>query len=110
MKTLLRIHRYLGCMLAPMLLFFAVSGAWQARDLHESKKDGSYVAPAALHQLSEVHMNKRFEGPARMVYRVSVVAMSAAFVLAAGSVLSWRFGSRGRAGWWGSACCSTLLC
>jgi len=30
LKTLLRIHRYLSCFVAPAMLFFAVSGAWQA--------------------------------------------------------------------------------
>ena len=92
MKTLLRIHRYLSCVLAPILLFFAVSGAWQVLDLHETRKDGSYVAPPLLQQLSRVHKAKGFEGPARMVYRVAVIGMAAAFVVAGGIgiVLAFR--------------------
>ena len=91
-KTLLRVHRYLGCLLAPMLAFFAISGAWQALDLHETRKDGSYVAPVALKALSNVHMNKRYSGVARGIYLVSVLAMSAAFVVAAtiGVVVAFR--------------------
>jgi hypothetical protein len=29
MKTLRTLHLYLGCIFAPMLIFFAVSGLWQ---------------------------------------------------------------------------------
>lgn len=83
MKTLLKIHRYPGCLLAPRLAFFAISGAWQALELHQTRKDGSYVAPVALRLLSDVHMNKRYSGVARGIYRTSALAMSAAFVVAA---------------------------
>jgi hypothetical protein len=92
MKTLLRVHRYLSCVLAPLLLFFAVSGAWQVLDLHESRKNGSYVAPPALQQLSRVHQAKGFEGTPRILYRLAVIGMSAAFVVAGGIgvVLAFR--------------------
>ena len=46
MKRLLRIHLYLSCFVAPAMLFFAVSGAWQAFRFQERKKDGSYRAPS----------------------------------------------------------------
>ena len=52
-------HLYLGLFLAPLLIFFSLSGAWQALDLHKSPKDGSYVPPSALVQLSEVHVRQR---------------------------------------------------
>jgi hypothetical protein len=55
MRTLRRVHLYLGCIFAPLLVFLAVSGAWQSFSLHKSKKDGSYVAPAILSGLSHVH-------------------------------------------------------
>jgi hypothetical protein len=42
LKTLLRVHRYLSCFVAPVMLFFAISGAWQAFRLQETRKDGSY--------------------------------------------------------------------
>jgi len=70
--------------LAPLLLFFAVSGAWQVLDLHETFKDGSYKAPPALQRLSRVHKAKGFEGTPRLVYRVAVIGMAAAFVVAGG--------------------------
>src|SRR5688572_28393334 len=34
MKKLRSLHLYLGCVFAPMLLFFAMSGIWQSLGLH----------------------------------------------------------------------------
>jgi hypothetical protein len=67
-----------------MLVFFAISGAWQALQLHRTMKNSSYRAPVVLQRLSDVHMNQRFSSPARIVYRVTVLTMSSAFVVAAG--------------------------
>jgi hypothetical protein len=44
------------------MLFFGVSGAWQAFRLQESKKDGSYSAPPVLARLSQVHQAERISG------------------------------------------------
>jgi len=55
MKKLRQIHLYLGCVFAPVLIFFAVSGAWQLFALHRGKKDGSYTPPRAAVILSDVH-------------------------------------------------------
>ncbi|MBV9462708.1 MAG: hypothetical protein JO317_00630, partial [Verrucomicrobiae bacterium] len=62
MKNLRAIHLYLGCVFAPLLILFTVTGAWQMFDLHQSKKDGSYVAPKILKALSSIHMNQRLPG------------------------------------------------
>lgn len=61
MKTLRTVHLYLGLTLAPLLLFFAMSGAWQAFDFHESRKDHSYQAPRVLSALSRVHTKQRLK-------------------------------------------------
>ena len=55
MKFLRTLHLYLGCLFAPMLIFFAVSGSWQLFNWHESKKDHTYTAPRVLTVLSDVH-------------------------------------------------------
>lgn len=34
MKKLRSIHLYLGCIFAPLLLFFAISGIWQTLGIH----------------------------------------------------------------------------
>ncbi len=69
MLFLRRLHLYLGCLFAPALLFFAISGAWQLYRFHDSKKDGSYTAPRAVEALSAVHMNSHLPGNARQNIR-----------------------------------------
>ena len=46
MKRLMRIHLFLSCLVAPAMIFFAVSGAWQAYRFQQTRKDGSYVVIA----------------------------------------------------------------
>jgi hypothetical protein len=91
-KTLLRLHRYLSCCVAPAMLFFAISGAWQAFRLQETRKDGSYVAPPVLARLSEVHKAERLSGPAGTVFRVGQLAVAAMFATTAivGLVMAFR--------------------
>jgi uncharacterized iron-regulated membrane protein len=59
--TLRRWHAYLGLFMAPSLLFFAVSGAWQIFNLHEAH--AGYRPPALLEKLSAVHRDQVFEQP-----------------------------------------------
>jgi hypothetical protein len=83
MKKLYRLHRYLSLFVAPSMIFFAVSGAWQAFRYQQNKKDGSYVAPEVLTKLSEVHMAERLSGTAGLVFRSTEVVLAAAFVATA---------------------------
>jgi hypothetical protein len=83
MKRLLRLHRYLSLLVAPAMLFFAISGAWQAFRFQETKKDGSYVAPAVLENLSHVHKAERLGGPAASWFRGAQLTIAALFVVAA---------------------------
>jgi hypothetical protein len=62
MRRLRLLHLYLGCLFAPALLFFAVTGGWQICRLQDSAKDGSYTAPAALEFLSAIHTNQHLPG------------------------------------------------
>jgi hypothetical protein len=45
MQKLRALHLYLGCLFAPMLLFFAASGIWQTLGIH----------PRLLQRLSTIH-------------------------------------------------------
>ena len=92
MKRLMRIHRYLSCAIAPAMLFFAVSGAWQAFRYQDTRKDGTYVAPAVLHALSQVHKAEHLSGAAGNVFRAGQVLVAAAFALTAviGLVMAHR--------------------
>ncbi|HXM32770.1 MAG TPA: hypothetical protein VN921_03880 [Chthoniobacterales bacterium] len=62
MKFLRTLHLFLGCLFAPMLIFFAVTGSWQLFNWHESKKDKTYIAPPALAALSFVHKDAHIPG------------------------------------------------
>jgi hypothetical protein len=79
MRVLMRLHRFLSCVAAPLMLFFAVTGAWQVFRLHESRKDGSYTAPRAVARLSDVHKVGRLAGPGGTAFRVGIVAAAVIF-------------------------------
>ena len=113
MKMLRLIHLYLGCFFAPLLLFFVGTGATQVFDLHESKKDGSYRAPAVLEALSEVHLHQRLpgRGPERsMPFRWFSVVMALGIVTttALGIIMAFRFSQKPRVVW-GMLAAGTLL-
>jgi len=83
MRWWLRLHRYLGLILAPLLLFFATSGAWQSLHLHEGWKDGGYIGRKILPRLSDVHIQRRLKGASLVFFRIVVVTMSVTFATAA---------------------------
>jgi len=62
MKRLRQLHLYLGTLFAPLLIFFAATGAWQLFGLHQNAKDGSYVAPPALSALAAIHKHSHLPG------------------------------------------------
>jgi hypothetical protein len=80
MRLLLRVHRYLSCATAPLLLFLAISGAWQVYRLQEDRKDGSYTAPRALAMLSQVHKVERMGGASAAVFKAAILLATTAFV------------------------------
>jgi hypothetical protein len=53
-----QVHTYLGVFIAPSILFFAVTGAWQLFSLHEAH--GGYRPPPLIEKLSAVHKDQRF--------------------------------------------------
>jgi hypothetical protein len=63
MRLIRQIHLYLGCLFAPLLIYFALSGTWQLYHLNGLPKD----APATqmqtvLHALSAPHTHSTFPG------------------------------------------------
>ena len=52
MKKLRILHVYLGCVFAPMLLFFAISGIWQTLGIGRSR---------SLAELSSIHLGTRMK-------------------------------------------------
>lgn len=95
MKFLRKLHLYLGCFFTPILLFFAVTGALQTFELHEQQKNSSYVPPAILKLLSEVHIHQRWETAAASVpFRWFAVAAALGFLITSllGIVMAFKLG------------------
>lgn len=84
LKTWLRLHRYLGVFSAPLIVFLAVSGAWQVWELHRSTKDGRYSAPRALATGSNFHMAHRAKGKASDAFRALVTLVAGSLAVTAG--------------------------
>lgn len=96
MKTLRQLHLYLGCVFAPVLIFFAISGAWQMFDLHQGRKDGSYVPPKILVTLSDVHQHQQLErrspgGAVPLRYFVLIAVLGLVLTTILGIVMAFRF-------------------
>ncbi len=49
------IHNYSGVFFAPAILFFAITGSLQMFGLHETNRGSSYVPPAVLTHLAQLH-------------------------------------------------------
>src|SRR3982751_5415857 len=99
MRTLRAIHLYLGCLFAPLLIFLAVTGAWQLFDWHESTKDRSYVAPPALAVLSDIHKHAHLpptpgRQPTPLRYFMAVAAAGLVTSSVLGVVMAFRFSRR----------------
>ena len=96
MKLLRQIHLYLGCLFAPVLIFFAVSGSWQLFALHLAAKDGSYKPPHAAALLSGVHQYQHLLGtPARsgtpLKFFVLAAAVGLVLTTLLGIVMAFRY-------------------
>jgi hypothetical protein len=55
LKSIRMVHSFLGLFFAPTILFFATTGGLQMFGLHESSGGSSYVPPAILTHLSQLH-------------------------------------------------------
>jgi hypothetical protein len=59
MATIRTWHFYIGMLIAPSVLFFAVTGALQLFSLHEAH--GAYTPPSIIVKLSSVHKDQVFK-------------------------------------------------
>jgi hypothetical protein len=96
MQKLRSIHMYLGCLFAPMLLFFAISGIWQT-----FAPAPAYQQLKALAWLSTIHTSHGLKAGtlSSPILRVFVLVMAASFVLTTllGIVMALKFGKSRRA-------------
>lgn len=82
-KSLLRVHRYVGLIVAPLVLFFAVSGVWQVFRLQQDRKDGSYTAPKVLSVASDLHMAEDLSsGLAAWPFKIAISAVGVLLAVA----------------------------
>jgi hypothetical protein len=58
MATIRTWHFYIGMLIAPSVLFFAVTGALQLFSLHEAH--GNYTPPMIIEKLSSIHQDQVF--------------------------------------------------
>jgi len=96
MRFLRRLHLYLGCLFAPILIFFAVSGSWQLFNWHQSTKDRSYIAPPALAGLSNIHKEAHLpatpaRNPTPLRYFLCAAAVGLVTSTVLGVIMAYRF-------------------
>jgi hypothetical protein len=94
MKQLRSLHLYLGCIFAPLLLFFAVSGIWQTLGTHSP----------LLKRLSTIHTSHVLKVGGSLTNGVLiafVIVMSVSFMLSTvlGVMLAIKYGRNRRAVW-----------
>lgn len=96
MRYLRRIHTYLGCFFAPLLLFFILSGWYQTVTPNRQKGHGELGDWKA--RLTSVHVDSIYptesaNGYSPTLFRALVIVMAVALVvtLALGVVMAVRF-------------------
>jgi hypothetical protein len=92
MQKLRSLHLYLGCIFAPMLLFFTISGIWQTVGT-----DSSF-----LRWLSSIHTEARWKNEGDLgsfPLRVFVIIMALSFILTIilGVIMAMKFGRNRKA-------------
>ena len=65
MRKLRLLHLYLGSLFGPLLIVFAVSGAWQVFRFNDAKKDGSYKPARAITLFTDIHKDQALPGVSR---------------------------------------------
>ena len=62
MKNLRQLHLYLGCVFAPLIIYFSLSGAWQVFRWNNVPKDEVSATRSFLHELSQPHTHSTLPG------------------------------------------------
>lgn len=97
MKKLREVHLYLGCLFAPVLIFFAATGAWQLFGLHRGRKDNSYIPAKAVVVLSEIHQFQHVppgnpDAGTPLRYFILAAAIGLVLTTILGIIMAFRFG------------------
>jgi hypothetical protein len=92
MQKLRSIHLYLGCIFAPLLLFFAISGIWQTLGFHSHFLD----LLSTIHMSRGMKIGRGFASAAMMIF---VLLMALSFIVSTilGVMMALKFGRSKRA-------------
>ena len=92
MQKLRSIHLYLGCIFAPLLLFFAISGIWQTLGLHSNLLD-------RLSTIHTSHQLKSGEGLTSFFLMLFALLMAVSFIVTTilGVLMAIQYGRSRRA-------------
>jgi hypothetical protein len=63
LKLTRQVHLYLGVFIAPMLIFFAFTGALQTFSLHETTRGSDYKPPDLIVSLAQIHKKQTYVLP-----------------------------------------------
>ena len=95
MRTLRRLHLYLGCFFSPLLLFYVATGWYQTVTTNRTKTEGE--AGDWLTRMTSVHVDQIYpvaeaNGYSPRFFRWLVIAMSVGLILTLvlGIVLAFR--------------------
>jgi hypothetical protein len=99
MKKLRLVHLYLGSLFGPLLIVFAVSGAWQVFRFNDAKKDGSYKPATVITLFTDIHKDAVLPGVPRrqgaaMRWFVLAAAAGLASTTVLGIVMAYRLSRR----------------
>jgi len=91
MQKLRTVHLYLGCIFAPLLLFFAISGIWQTLGIHSS----------LLNRLSTIHTSHALKSGGSLTnifLMIFVLIMAVSFIVTTvlGVIMAVKFGRNRR--------------
>jgi uncharacterized membrane protein HdeD (DUF308 family) len=95
LKTLRRIHLYLGCLFAPLLLFYVATGWYQT--VNPDRRKGVNDSTDFISRLTRVHVEQHYPtesatGYSTYLFNALVVVMAIAFIATVilGIILAFR--------------------
>ena len=92
MKKLRAAHLYLGCIFAPMLIFFAVSGLWQTLPMEIIQHSRFFALLSTIHTSHGMKV-----GSLTSIYMMGFVilmALSLIFTIVLGVIMAFKFGHK----------------
>jgi uncharacterized membrane protein len=102
MKKIRQLHLYLGCVFAPLIIYFSISGMWQVFRLSDLPEDRNPTKlEIAMHELSQPHTHSTLPGnkpktDSSGVFNWIAVAMGIGMTLTSllGIILAIRFSKK----------------